>query len=51
MLLDNNDIINENFKELFHCLYYSHDSKRQSKNEEMNKNKETDNDLYIKKNL
>ena len=51
VILDNNDIINENFKELFHCLYYLYGSKRQSKNEEMNKNEETYNDLYIKEPL
>ena len=51
VILDNNDIINENFKELFHCLYYLYGSKRQSKCEEFNINKETYNDLYVKEHL
>lgn len=46
MLLDNNDIIKfQRIISLF-ILFI-----RFCKNEEMNKNEETDNDLYIKKNL
>ena len=31
MFLDNNDVLNENFKELYHCLYYLNDNKRCNK--------------------
>ena len=31
MLLDNNDILNENYKELYHCLFYLYDNKRSNK--------------------
>ncbi len=31
MILDNNEILNENYKELYHCLYYLYDNKRNNK--------------------
>ena len=30
-ILDNNDILNENYKELYHCLFYLYDNKRSNK--------------------
>ena len=32
MILDNNEILNENYKELYHCLFYLYDNKRNNKN-------------------
>ena len=31
ILLDNNDILNENYKELYHCLFYLYENKRSNK--------------------
>ena len=31
MILDNNEILNENYKELYHCLFYLYDNKRSNK--------------------
>ena len=31
MILDNNEILNENYKELYHCLYFLYDNKRSNK--------------------
>ena len=31
MILDNNEILNENYKELFHCLFYLYDNKKSIK--------------------
>ena len=31
MILDNNEILNENYKELFHCLFYLYDNKKSNK--------------------
>jgi hypothetical protein len=31
MILDNNEILNENYKELFHCLFYLYESKKINK--------------------
>ena len=31
MILDNNEILNENYKELYHCLFYLYDSKKNKK--------------------
>ena len=31
MILDNNEILNENYKELYHCLFYLYENKRNNK--------------------
>ena len=31
MILDNNEILNENYKELYHCLFFLYDNKRSNK--------------------
>ena len=31
MILDNNEILNENYKELYHFLYFLYDNKRSNK--------------------
>ena len=51
MILDNNEILNENYKELFHCLFYLYDNKKTHKSNLSNmKEKLIDksiiNDLY-----
>ena len=39
MILDNNEILNENYKELFHCLFYFYDIKKSHKSNLNNKEK------------
>ena len=48
IILDNNDFINENFKEIFHCLNFCYNHKKHSKYDLNNNNNIViTNDLYI----
>ena len=47
IIIDNNDFINENFKEIFHCLNFCYNYKKNSKIDVINNNNnDITNDLY-----